>query len=239
MKEANFADAPALKSLIGNKLFISKSYQLAMQSAGKAILVCVIALSAVVAVPLAVIVAKDFGLPTPFLGTVIGGLLLGAYYFLARANDVQRSALPSSTPSARWLEESRLALGDTQQRRPASAPVILLLVATPVLQWAFLVYWGWSRIDVASGLVCVAIGIAGMSAAAIWNLRRNDVAAPPLLKRPPWRVLVIGVAGLSLIAFEALTKHSFLATAFALLIVDALFLRLLILCFSRPDLLSR
>jgi hypothetical protein len=63
---------------------------------------------------------------------------------------------------------------------------------------------------------------------AIWSLRRSGLGDPPRLPKAPWQTVALGAAGLSLIAFEALIKHSFVAIICAFLLVDLLLMRLLI-----------
>lgn len=224
---------------MGNKVFMGQSYKRAMQTALKAFIVSVIALTGVVAIPAAMIYANDVGTPTPVLATAIGGLLLGSVIFLARGKYLQRSAYSGSSPSARWLAHMRSTVSDERRSQPVPIFVILLLGTTPVVQWAFLVLRPCSQGNVVSAAICLAIGAIGMSGVAIWTLRRSGLGNPPRLPRAPWRVVGLGIAGFSLIAFEAVTKHSFLATVCAFLLVDLLSMRLVIVCVKKLKRQSR
>lgn len=204
-----------------------------MQTALKAAVICVIALIGVVSVPIAVISAQDWGTPTPVLATAIGGLLLGALVFLARGKRLQRSAYTGNASSARWLAEARSSVGKEQGRQPAPIYVSLLLVITPLLQYACLASLASSQITVESAASCAVIGLVGMSGVAIWNLRQTRSDPQYELTSPPLRLVGLGLAVFALIAFEALIKHNLLAIILALLVVDLLFMRLLIVCGRR------
>ena len=227
------------KRLMGNKVFIGHSYQCAMQTALKAFIVSVIALTGLVAIPAVMIYANDVGTPTLVLATAIVGLLLGSVIFLARSMYLQSSAYSGSSSSARWLAQMRSTVSDERRSQPVPIFVILLLGTTPVVQWAFLVFRPWSQSNAVSAAICLAIGAIGMSGVAIWNLRRSELGNPPGLSSAPWRVVGLGVAGFSLIAFEALTKHSFLATVCAFLLIDLLSMRLVVVCVKKLTLPSR
>ncbi|WP_188445416.1 hypothetical protein [Sphingomonas psychrolutea] len=204
-----------------------------MQTALKAAVICVIALIGVVSVPIAVISAQDWGTPIPVLATAIGGLLLVALVFLARGKRLQRSAYTGNASSARWLAEARSSVGKEQARQPAPIYVSLLLVITPVLQYACLTSLASSRITVEPAAICAVIGLVGMFGVAIWNLRQTRSDPLYELTSPPLRLVGLGLAVFALIAFEALIKHNLLATILAFLVVDLLFMRLLIVCGRR------
>src|ERR1700712_5463504 len=94
-----------------------------MRTALKAFMVCVVALIGLIAVPVVVLFAHDVGVATPVLATAIGGLLLGAVILAARGKQLQHSAPAGSTPTAQWLAQTRLVLGE--KRRPQSAPIFV------------------------------------------------------------------------------------------------------------------
>jgi hypothetical protein len=198
----------------------------------KAIIGCIfIPVIILVMGPRAIVSAYERGVPEQVLAALLGSLPIAAMILLLRSKHAPREAHTNSSSTARYFTQMTSAMAEAG--RPKTAPIFIhmLLGVTLVTQWMYLAYRTASSIDVMDIAACAALGVAGMSGVAIWNLGRivrSELGYRLVLPKAPWQVVVICVAGLALILFEAFAKHAFFPTIVLLLMFDLILVRLMV-----------
>lgn len=198
----------------------------------KAIIGCILIPMIVLAMgPRVIVFAYERDVPEPVLAAILGILPIGMMILLLRGKHIPLEAHTNSSSTARYFTQLMSAMAE--RKRPKTAPIFIymLLGVTLVAQSTYLYYRTASHIDVMNMATCAALGVAGMSGVAIWNLRRiarSELGDRLVLPKAPWQVGVICVVSVALILFEAFAKSNFLATIFLLLMFDMILVRLMV-----------